>query len=89
MLTNAPILAFYDVTKPTAVSACQQLQARSSAAPAPLGRVETSSILVHVSLRSRNALWTDRKGASAGVWACEKFDKFLCGLEEFRLETGL
>ena len=86
MVSCSPVLAYYDANKATCVSA--------DASSYGIGRVimqdQGNGCRKPVGFCSRMSTPTEQRYAQiekeclASVWACEKFDRFLCGLKEFQ-----
>ena len=88
LLTTAPTLAYYDPVKPVTVSA--------DASGYGIGAVllQGTKTDVHpVAYASRTMTQSEQRYAQiekeclAATWACEKFHRYLFGLEKFRLVT--
>ena len=82
-LINAMRLTFYDPRKPIAVS--------GDASSFGIGAVilqEENNRLKPIAFAPRTLLPAEvEKECLASVWACEKFDRYLRGIQEFKLLT--
>lgn len=88
LLTTAPVLAYYDVKKPTAVLADASSYGQEVVLLQLHGQQWKPVVYCSRHLTEAETRYAlIEKESLAGVWACQKFYRYLCGLEQFKLVT--
>ncbi|XP_021372001.1 uncharacterized protein LOC110462385 [Mizuhopecten yessoensis] len=88
MLTNTPTLIFYSVNKPTIISADESSYGLGGTIfQVDGGEMKTVAYCFRTLTPAETRYAQIEKECLASVWACEKFERYLVGLESFKLLT--